>query len=462
MMSKTSSVILIVVLAAITAPAQQAAKVCPDGRTIKIVSQWDQLTETMTDIEAAALPLHYYILTTQDVQGAWIEVWDRPKQLSRQAVSIRSEGEASCTNCLAAEVTPEELHVSIFDPKIPLLSDQVSEGPAGSGDYVSEVRAGKKPDEDSDESDEPAYLIDYPALTGTPIRILEGSGSTSVVLSGENLISSSRVYLAANEAESPGSKPSRDYLYSRTLDLRHIQVTIPAFHLEKAGVLTAYSQDAWERNKVEKPVTGQQIVVASKDSPVIDSVEPRVLRPIGSGTPIILKGSGFTEDSEVRFGDELSTWAAQVVSPRELHFEIPEEKLDDSLFGVPTAVTMSVINDPLHISAPVTVPVVPSAKSKRQRLPAVISAIEPYPIPMMDFDSPGFLILEIDGDNFRSDDIVSIHHGYHDYKRLRTKYVSGHHLKAWLPRELWSQHRLSFRLVVQTSAGFCAAEAFAK
>jgi hypothetical protein len=462
---RASFVFILVALTARTAQAQEAAKVCSDGRTIEIASQWDQLTETMPDSEAAAQPLRYLISTTQGVQGTWIEVWDRPKRLSREAVSVKREGEASCTGCQDAELTPEELHIAIFDREVPFTCiDDCSAGPPGSGDYVSEVRVGKKPDEESDESDEPAYLMDYPALTGNPIRIVEGTGSTSIVLPGENLIASSRVYLATSEDASPESKPSRDYLYSRTIDLRHIQVTLPAYHLAKPGVLTAYAKDSWEREKAEESGAGQKIIVASKDSPVIDSVKPQVLRCRGLEATVVLRGSGFTEHSEVEFNDDIGPRAATFVSPSELHVMIPAEVLEDSSgrYARATPLTLSVTNDPLHFSAPATVRVAPSAKFKRQPLTAVLRAIAPYPVPMMDLHSPRFLTLEINGDNFRPNDVVGFHHGYREYNHLRTQYVSSHHLRAWLPREAWRKHRLSFRLVVQTSAGFCAAEAFAR
>ena len=80
---------------------------------------------------------------------------------------------------------------------------------------------------------------------------------------------------------------------------------------------------------------------------------------------------------------------------------------------------------------------------------------------MMDFQSPQFLALEISGDNFRPNDVVAFDNKVSDRTSLKKQYVSSHHLRAWLPRQSWRKHRVSFRLIVQTSAGFCAAEAFA-
>ena len=467
MLPRASYVIIFAALVAPNSWAQETAKVCSDGLTIKIASQWDRLGLTMPASEVAAQPLRYWISSLQGVQSAWIEAWDRPKRLSRKAVPVVREGEASCAGCLDAEETPRELHISIFDPGEPLICiDYCPEGTPTSGAYVSEMMVGKQPVEDSDESVEPAYLLDYPTLTGKPIRILEGTGSISIALPGEDLIPSSRVYLVTGEEPSPKGA-SRTYLYSRTLDLRHVEVTLPSLLLDKPGVLTAYVKDSWEGKETEVSGTGQKIIVASKDSPVISSIEPDALRCCGSGEPgasAVLRGSGFTEHSEVRFGDDAYTRGEfTFVSSRVLHVRFPAFELEDGSerYSRATPLLLTVVNGPLQLSAPAELRVLPSAKFKREPLPAVIRQVTPYPVPMMDFQSSQFLALEISGDNFRPNDVVAFDNKMSDRTRVKTQYVSSHHLRAWLPRELWRKHRVSFRLIVQTSAGFCAAEAFA-
>jgi hypothetical protein len=455
--------IILVALAAATGRAQEATQVCSDGRSIKIASQWDQLTTTLPESGAAAQPLRYFISNTQGVKGAWMEVWDRPKRLSRTAVPVEREGETSCTGCEDAEQTPEELYISIFDPEVVLICIDYCAGPPASGEYVSQVLAGKQPFEDSDESVEPAYLLEDPELNGPPIRVVEGTESTTVVLSGEDLISSSRVYFMIGEDASPESKASRNYLYSRTIDLRHVEVTMPSDLADKTGLFTAYAKDSWEGRPVVGARTGQKIIVVGKDSPVVDSVEPHALSCCSSDTSLVVRGSGFTQHSEVKFGDDISLREeVTFVSPGELHVLIPGDRMTDSsgLYARATPVMLSVSNDPFHFSAPVAVSVLPSAKFKRQPLTAVINAIAPYPVPMMDYHSSQFLILEIQGDNFRPNDVVAYGNG--DRTQLKTEYLSSHHLRTWLPRELWRKHRLSFRLVVDTPSGLCAAEAFEK
>jgi hypothetical protein len=462
-MLRRSFAIILVALAAATAPAQEASHVCSDGRTIKIASQWDQLTTNMPESGAAAQPLHYFISSTQGVKGAWMEVWDRPKRLSRTAVPVEREGEARCIGCEDAEQTPEELYISIFDPEVVSLCIDYCPGPPGRGWYVSQLLAGKKPFEDSDESVEPAYLLEDPELDGPPVRVVEGTEDTTVVLSGQSLISSSRVYFMIGEGASPGSKASRNYLYSRTIDLRHVEVTVPSDFADKPGLFTAYAKDSWERRPVVEATTGQKIIVVGKESPVVDSVEPQALSCCSSDASLVMRGSGFTQHSEVQFGDDFGVREeVTFISPTELHVMIPGDRLTDpsGLYARATPVMLAVTNDPLHFSAPVAVDVLPSAKFKRQPLTAVIDAITPYPVPMMDYHGPRFIILDIEGGNFRPNDVVAYGNG--DHTRLKTQYVSPHHLRACLPRELWRKHLLSFRLVVETSTGSCAAEAFEK
>jgi len=178
---------------------------------------------------------------------------------------------------------------------------------------------------------------------------------------------------------------------------------------------------------------------------------------------VVLRGSGFSKDSDVAFGSDptsMSSLMADVtfVSPTELHAQIPAHQLKDS-GGFP--LRLSVFNDNLHFSAPKELRITPIAKLKPQPPPAFIRSISPYPVPMMDFHGPALMPIQVGGDNFRPGDVVTLRYTFHERTKLRTQFISPHQLKAWLPRELWRLHRLSFRVVIQTAAGLCAAEAFA-
>lgn len=466
MLVRTGYLLILLAFVAPIARTQEATKTCTDGQTIKIASQWDQLGLTMAPSDLAAQPLRYAISSPKSVQAAWIEVWDQPTRLSRTSVAVVHDGEASCANCLDAERTPRELYISIFDSDEPLICiDYCGKRTRTSGAYVSEVRAGKQPEEDYDETEEPAYLIEYPSLTGNPIRVLAGSGSINVVLQGEDLIASSRVYVVAGEEASP-KESSRTYLYSRTLDLRHVEVTLPSDMVEKPGMLTLYVKDAWNGPEPEGSRLGQKIIVASQDSPVISSIKPDRVICRGSSesdVSVLLEGSGFTDHSQVEFGDDTYIHpSTKFVSPTELQVNFPEFDLrNGERYCRAGPLNLTVMNGPLEISAYREIRVLPSAKFRREPLSATILALTPYPVPMMNFKSSKFLTLEIAGDNFRANDFVAARNEDSHYERVKTQYISPHHLRAWIPRELWREHRLSFRFIVQTSAGLCTAEAFA-
>lgn len=467
MLVRTGYIMILLAFVAPIARTQEATKTCTDGQTIKITSQWDQLGSTMATSDVATQPLHYSISNPKGVQAAWIEVWDRPTRLSRSSVAVVRDGEATCANCLDAEQTPRELHISIFDSDEPLICiDYCAKGTRTSGAYVSEVMAGKQPEDDYDETEDPAYLMEYPSLTGKPIRVLAGSGSTDITLQGTDLIASSRVYAVAGEGASTKG-PSRTYLYSRTVDLQHVEVTLPADMVEKPDVLSLYVKDAWNGPEPEGPPLGQKIIVVGQDSPVISSIKPDAIICCGSSESDIsvrLLGSGFTDHSQVEFADDTYIPPSTTfVSPNELLVKFPSSYLKDGSERYSRAgpLNLTVTNGPLQISAPREIRILPSAKFRGGPLPATILAITPYPVPMMDFKSSKVLSLDIAGDNFRANDFVAARNEDSHYVRVKTQYISPHRLRGWIPRDLWREHRLSFRLIVQTSAGLCTAEAFA-
>lgn len=181
MTGKASRVIILALLLAPIIKAQEATEACSDGQTITIASQWDEMGLTMPTSEVAAQPLRYSISSPQNVKAAWVEVWDRPKRLSRKSVPAVSDGKASCAGCSDADETPSELHLSIFDPGVPLICiDYCPKGTPASGGYVSEMMVGKQPVEDGDWSTDPAYLMNYPALTGNRFASSRGRGAQAL------------------------------------------------------------------------------------------------------------------------------------------------------------------------------------------------------------------------------------------------------------------------------------------
>ncbi len=453
--------------------AQEATQQCPDGRTLQIIAQSDKLrTESLPP--GYVQHLRYTISSTKGVKAVWIEVWDRPKRLSRTVVPVKTEGEVPCDGCNAAEETPQELNLAVFDAALPIdCYENCSGFPRGV--YVSEVLAGKKPVEGSDSNTFPDYLLEDPHLAGPPLRFVEGSGTTDAILYGKYFIPTTRIYLTDGKDAWQKGDDSLSYLPSKTLDLRLIRVTIPKEFLTAPGVLEASALDVWEKDKAglypskRSHAPELKIIVVGKNSPTLDAIEPESL-PADAADPaedkkvaIVLHGSGFTKDSDVALGSEptsMSSFMADVtfVSPSELRAQIPASALKNAKY-VPLKI--SVVNDHLHFSAPRELSVLPATKLNPAPIPALIRSITPYPVPMMEYHSPEFLELEINGDNFRLNDVVAYRYTYFDRTKLRTHYVSPHQLKAWLPRDAWRKHRLSFRLVVQSATGTCSAEAFA-
>lgn len=457
------------------AQAQQATQQCSDGRTLQIISESDKL-RTQSLPPDYMQHLRYMISRTKGVKAAWIEVWDRPKRLSRMIAPVKTEGEAPCEGCNTAEETPAELNLAIFDAAVPLDCYENCTG-LPHGGYVSEVFAGKKPVESSGNDVFPDYLLEEPHLAGGPLRFVEGSGAADVIFYGRDIIPTTRVYLTDGEDTWQKGDDSLSYLSSTTLDLRLIRATIPKEFFAKPGVLEASALDAWEKDKPglfpnkKSHAAEVKIIVVGRNSPTLDAIEPDSLPADAidltedKKISIVLHGSGFTKDSDVALGSEptsMSSFTADVtyVSPLELHAQIPASALKNAKY-VPLRI--SVVNDHLHFSAPQLLRVLPGPKFNPAPVPALIRSMTPYPVPMMDYQSPPFLELQIKGDNFRPNDVVGYRYNYFERTKIRTQYVSPHELKAWLPRDTWRKHRLSFRLVIQTTAGaVCSVEAFAK
>jgi len=217
------------------AQAQEATQECSGGRILKIESQADKLKEEPQP-EESVQHLHYTISNTHGVRAAWIEVWDRPHRLSRWPVPIKTQGELPCQGCNDTEETPAELHLAIYDPAIPVVCYEGCRGnPHGA--YVSEITAGKKPEENAGRGAPPAYLMEDPQLIGPPLRFVEGSPTTDVIFYGRNLIPTTRVYLTDRADAWQKGDDSLSYLPGKTLDLRHIRVTIPREFLANRAYL---------------------------------------------------------------------------------------------------------------------------------------------------------------------------------------------------------------------------------
>src|SRR5215471_18283606 len=173
-LSRLLPAVLFLTLVFQASQSQEASKDCQGGRTVKIRSEADQRKQSPRP-EEEEQPLHYSISNTRGVRAAWVEVWDRPRRLSRHQVQVKSEGEIPCFGCNHTDETPAELHLSVYDPAIPIICYEGCKG-NGRGAYVSEIAAGRKPEENPGSAGSiPDYLLEEPQLIGPPLRLEEGT-----------------------------------------------------------------------------------------------------------------------------------------------------------------------------------------------------------------------------------------------------------------------------------------------
>jgi hypothetical protein len=78
----------------------------------------------------------------------------------------------------------------------------------------------------------------------------------------------------------------------------------------------------------------------------------------------------------------------------------------------------------------------------------------------MTADGPPGEEVTIIGRNFRSDDsiVASVDEG--EKTKLPTQFISATELRASLPRQLWREHRVSYRFVIVTAQGERATELY--
>jgi len=409
----------------------------------------------------------YHLSDVRGISTAWLEVWDRPKRLYRTQIPLKTDGQILWQPEEAYPTTPETLGLAIYDAELPeFCADNPCSGPSF-GHNVSEVEVGKTTGES----------LGTAELQGPPIRLEEGSDLTDVIATGADLPADMKVMLV--ERDETGEQTRwifREYLNTDAIDLRHVKVSIPSAYLLKPTVLGLIGQDAsfeMDAAGLSKLLPEQEIFVASKESPVINSVEPSSIR-VGAvqtnDVPVTLRGNGFTKESRAVFGTEsavemgLDGGDADFVSSQELRAQITSSLVTFGPFASNEPIRVWVTDDDaLKISGPREIEVVPTQSMKAAPKPAAINSVAPFPIPLMDAHSPRYEIVEIEGENFRADDrVVAVpdpdRPGYGI--TLKTEFVSETKLRARLPRELWRKHQLSYRLLLQTPGGVCATEVF--
>jgi len=409
----------------------------------------------------------YHVPDIHGISAAWLEVWDRPKRLFRTVVPVKTDGQIIWNPDYPYPTTPERLSLAIYDAELPeFCIDNPCFGPSF-GANVSPVVVGNTTSESSGDAE----------LEGPPLRLLEGGDVTDVIATARDLPPSMKVILVEKDDTTEDYRwIFHDYLNTEAIDLRHIKVTVPSAYLLKPGVYGLVGQDAsfeMDATALSKLTPQQELYVASKDSPVISSVEPSSVRADAGqkdDVEVTLRGRGFTKESAAVFGTAstvqmgLGGGDADFVSPQELQAKIPSYLLTVGIFANSEPIRVWVTDDnDLKISEPVEIQILPTPSLKVAPKAAAINSVTPFLIPLMDAQSPQYQIVEIEGENFRPDDRVEAVRNPDypgDYSTLKTEFISDTKLRAWLPREFWRKHQLSYRLLLKTAAGVCATEVF--
>jgi len=309
-------------------------------------------------------------------------------------------------------------------------------------------------------------------MGGTSL-LVEGGGWTSLVLEGNLFGPQTRILL--RERDGDGTWIAREYLPGEVVDFQHVRIQVPPGYLTRPTIIgfAAYDEDSGLSPDSDVKPPEQTLYVTSKDSPVLSSIEPSEVSADEAQKNVLtvrIHGGGFTPSSKVLLslenGSDLGQRGLipQFLSPYELQIDLPSERfIIDRKWSAPGPVRLWVANDDVfHVSNEQEIRVIPSTDfpaypSDASR--AAITHISPYPVPLMNSESPASLMLTVQGEHFRAGEyIVAATDKWMEDVKLKTEYVSSQELHAWLPQRLWYERRFRCRLVVQTAAESCVAE----
>jgi hypothetical protein len=323
--------------------------------------------------------LIYHVPDVHGISAAWLEVWDRPKRLFRTAVPVKNDGQILWDPDEPYPTTPEVLSLAIYDAELPeFCIDNPCSGPSF-GSNVSPVVVGNTTSESTGNAE----------LEGPPIRLVEGGDVTDVIATGRDLPPDMRVILVEKDETTEDYKwIFREYLTTEAIDLRHIKVTVPSAYLLKPNLYGLVGQDAsfeMDADALSKLTPQQELYVASKESPVISSVEPSSVRADAGNkddVEVTLRGRGFTKESGAVFGTAstveygLGGGDADFVSSQEIQAKIPSYLLTVGPFANNEPIRVWVTDDnTLKISEPRDIEVVPAPSQKVAPKAAAINSV---------------------------------------------------------------------------------------
>ena len=416
--------------------------------------------------------LRYRIVpSTSGVTAARIEVWDRPDLLAKIPVKVTKTGEATWAD--TSTPTPSQLDFILIEPDVPRscglhCNDADSEGQSitVAGDVT-------------------------PSFKSDPVRVRAGSETMSLDLDGRFFTPSTKVLLGEPTPKKDVWK-AWEFLATDYVDSNRIRVTIPWSYLASPRklILWPFNLDEVEAaqgnglplNGTEQktPIGGgtQEVVyVASDTSPVLARVEPPQLSADASDraeAKLVLHGSGFTPASVVLVGpdpfeENISRNPPLVISPKYLSPEAMEIRLpasqlrfSDRAYSEPGPIRIWVRNaaSGFQISERRDVQILPTLKLPLAPPRATIVAVSPSPLPVMSAAGVAAEEVAVIGTNFRPNDSIVASADQGDKIKLATQFISPTELHVSLPRQLWREHRISYRFVIVTSQGERAMELY--
>jgi hypothetical protein len=146
----------------------------------------------------------------------------------------------------------------------------------------------------------------------------------------------------------------------------------------------------------------------------------------------------------------------------EIHIPASQLRFLDFAYSEPAPIRVWVRNasSGFQISESRDIQILPTAKLPPTPPRGTIAAISPSPLPLMSAAGQSGEDVTVIGKNFRPNDFVvaSIDEGAKT--KLATLFVSPTELRVSLPRQVWREHRVSYRFVIVTSQGERATELY--
>jgi hypothetical protein len=408
----------------------------------------------------------YSLAHAESVREAWIEMLDRPMLLGKKSVPVQASGtldwEWDRSPLNFYEQPEDNLELSIWDPNGETITCDINGVmTAHPGGLVSSTTVGAR-----------GRLAPYPRLNPSFVRAAQGGEAITFDVTGGDLGPRTKFQVRAPR----GGRCDNQSMHAEVLDFAHARVTVAADCLVRPGILLVSTDGDEER--------AASVHVASRTSPVLLRVSPSHIpeNMRQDQLRLVLRGAGFNEESIVYAGynpdagdystDQLSL-ETEYVSPTELRVRVYANQAGDDTVGAKVLsgdslrIWVKGKEEKFQLSEAYDVTLRPPATHDislplaglvfRPLRPttAVVTSVSPFPIRLMNDRSPGELEVTIHGENFVPEDKVRFSFGGQttNDREVRSEYVSATQLRAWIPRQLWRKHQLTYRLVVQAKSG---------